>query len=89
MQPKTGELNLQAAGKLQHSRLLCTSTAICWARNSCEQVPARYTSMRPSAIQTETAWASCEEAPDKLQGRGCKKGNTTHGASSTRAAPGA
>ena len=51
-QPKTGTP--------QHPRLLCTS--VCKARPSCEQPPARYTSMRPSAIQSETAKARCEES---------------------------
>ena len=55
--------------------------------SSGEQAPARCTSLGLSTIQSETAWASCEEAPDKLQGRGCKRGNTTHEANSTKAAP--
>ena len=64
--------------KLEGHNFPAFSTSTCRTRNSCEQAPAHYTSMRPSAIQSETAWASCEEAPDKLQGRGCKKGDTTH-----------
>ena len=46
-QPKTG--------RPRHSSLRCTS--ICRARSSCEQAPAYYTSMRPSANQRETARA--------------------------------
>ena len=69
--------------KLEGHNFPAFSTSTCRTRNSCEQAPAHYTSTRLSAIRSETAWASCEEAPDKLQGRGCKKGNTTHGASST------
>ena len=53
---------------------------VCRARHSCEQTPARYTSMRPSPVQGETAKASCT---GRHQGRGCKRGSTTEEASST------
>ena len=42
-------------GAPQHPKLPCN--AVCKARQSCEQAPARHTSVKPSAIQGETAKA--------------------------------
>ena len=61
-------------GAPRHPELPCNTG--CKARQSCEQAPARHTSIKPSPIQGETAKGRSEKAPAKLLGRYCKKGNS-------------
>ena len=71
-QPKTGVTAFQAAMQLG------------LPAGDVSRLQPGCTSMRLSAIQSETAKTGCEKAPDKLQGRCCKKSNTRHKADSTR-----